>query len=208
MKDNWSGFVIDGSAKNISRLKNSYYFWKYDLNAMCAIIDRENINDLLACSGFDYDLGILSIDLDGIDYFVLSAIKHWRPRILVCEFNPIFGPTRKVSVPYDPGFQRFKHHHSGLYWGVSLSAIYAVAKQLGYELVGTNSAGHNAFFVRKEILIPPLTSITPAIAFKTPTYCDYRERDGNLGFLTFQQCQEIIRGLKVLNIESNEIETL
>ena len=118
MKNNWSGLIIDGSAKNISWLRNSYYFWKHDLKTICAFIDRENKNDLLACSDFDYDLGVLSIDLDGNDYFVLSAIKNWRPRILVCEFNPIFGPSRKLSIPYDPSFLRFKHHPSGLYWGL------------------------------------------------------------------------------------------
>jgi hypothetical protein len=65
MKDDWRGFVIDGSRQNIEKLKKSYYFWKHDLKAIPAFIDRENINELLSKSDFDCDLGILSIDVDG-----------------------------------------------------------------------------------------------------------------------------------------------
>src|SRR6266404_3901671 len=68
MKDNWSGFVIDGSSKNIKRLKNSYFYWRYDINAVEAFITKENINELLLRSAFDEDIGILSIDIDGNDY--------------------------------------------------------------------------------------------------------------------------------------------
>ena len=67
MKDNWIGFVIDSSTDNTDRLINSYFYWKYQLTAMQAFVTRENTNDLLARSGFDQDLGILSIDIDGND---------------------------------------------------------------------------------------------------------------------------------------------
>jgi hypothetical protein len=67
MKDNWIGFVIDSSTDNTDRLINSYFYWKYQLTAIQAFVTRENTNDLLARSGFDQDLGILSIDIDGND---------------------------------------------------------------------------------------------------------------------------------------------
>jgi len=152
MKDNWSGFVIDGSYKNIKRLKNSHFYWKYDINAIDAFITRENINELLLMSAFDEDVGILSIDIDGNDYHVLEAISTFRPRILICEYNAVFGGARKISVPYDPAFRRRDKHFSNLYWGASLSAITHLAEQKGYSLVGTNSAGCNAFYVRNDLL--------------------------------------------------------
>src|ERR1039457_532958 len=123
MKDNWSGFVIDGSASNISRLKQSDLYWKYDLAAVGAFITKDNINDLLAKSGFGRELGILSIDLDGNDYYVLEAIEFFSPRILICEYNAVFGPSRRISVPYDAGFVRRDKHLSCLYYGASLGAI-------------------------------------------------------------------------------------
>jgi len=208
MKDNWRGFVIDGSERNISRLVKSYYYWKYDLQAICAFVDQDNIEDLLDQSGFDHDLGILSIDLDGVDFFILSSIARFKPRILICEFNPLFGPTRKVTVPYDKEFQRFKHHYSGQYWGASLSAINDIAVGLGYGLIGTNSAGHNAFFVRDDLIGPPFHRIDPERAFNFPTYRDSRDAQGNLNFIDISARQELIKGMPVLNTETNSLELL
>jgi hypothetical protein len=208
MKDNWRGFVIDGSERNISQLVKSYYYWKYDLQAICAFVDKDNIEDLLDQSGFNHDLGILSIDLDGVDYFILSSIARFKPRILICEFNPIFGPTRKVTVPYDKRFQRFKHHYSGLYWGASLSALNDVAIELGYGLIGTNSAGHNAFFVRDDLIKPPFHRMDPVQAFNFPTYRDGRDAQGNLSFIDFSTRQKLVQGLPVLNTETKTLESL
>ena len=208
MKDNWRGFVIDGSKRNISRLEKSYYYWKYDLQSICAFVDKDNIEDLLDQSGFDHDLGILSIDLDGVDYFILSSITRFKPRILICEFNPIFGPTRKVTVPYDARFQRFVHHYSGQYWGASLSALNDVATSLGYGLIGTSSAGHNAFFVRNDLIKPPLHRIDPERAFNLPTYRDSRDTQGNLSFIEFSARQKLIQGLSVLNTDTKTLELL
>ena len=208
MKDNWRGFVIDCSERNISRLKKSYYYWKYDLQAICAFVDKDNIDDLLDQSGFDHDLGVLSIDIDGVDYFILSSITRFRPRILICEFNPIFGPTRKVTVPYNERFQRFEHHYSGQFWGASLSALNDVATSLGYGLIGTISAGHNAFFVRNDLIQPPLYRTDPEQAFNFPTYCDSRDTRGNLSFIEFSARQRLIQGLSVLNTDTKTLEVL
>ena len=66
-KDNWSGFIIDSSGKNIERANNSYWNWRHDLQVCCSFVTRDNINDLMALSGFEPDAGILSIDIDGVD---------------------------------------------------------------------------------------------------------------------------------------------
>ena len=69
MKDVWQGFVIDGSFRNIDRLMASYFYWQYPLSAKAAFVTCENVSELLAESGFDRDIGILSVDIDGVDYF-------------------------------------------------------------------------------------------------------------------------------------------
>ena len=150
MKDGWRGFVIDGSEAKIKRLRRSYFFWKHELNAVAAHITRENIDGLLARSEFDRDVGVLSIDLDGNDYYVLEAIGRFEPRILICEYNAVFGPVRKIAVPYRADFDRSRAHYSNLYWGASLAAMTYLAESKGYVLVGTNSAGNNAFYVRRD----------------------------------------------------------
>ena len=207
-KDNWKGFVIDGSSKNISRLKNSHFYWKHQLEADCAHITRDNINELLERSGFDYDLGILSIDIDGMDYFVFEAISSYKPRILVCEFNPVFGATRKITVPYKSDFDRTKAHHSNLYWGASLAAITSLAKDRGYCLVGTNSAGQNAFFVRQDLVNEHLIVMTPEDAFTPSNFRESRDNRGSLNFLSAEERDNEVSGLPVQNVETGELEIL
>ncbi|MBT8534603.1 hypothetical protein G6725_01090 [Polynucleobacter paneuropaeus] len=151
-KDNWNGFVIDGSSQNIERLRKSYFYWKHSINALCSFITRENIEELLSTSGFDKDIGLLSVDIDGVDYFVLEKLAAWTPRVLIVEFNAIFGMNRAVSVPYSSTFMRSNMHYSNLYYGASLPAFIHLANNMNMALVGVNSAGSNAFFVRRDLL--------------------------------------------------------
>jgi hypothetical protein len=206
MKDDWQGFVIDGSKRNIEKLKKSYYFWKHDLKAIDAFIDRENINDLLSKSAFDGDLGILSIDVDGNDYYIFEAIKNFQPRIIICEFNSLFGASRKISVPYDPHFVRSSAHFSNLYAGASLGAISCLAEKKGYALVGTNSSSNNAFFVRKDLLNNRLGALTPQIAFSASNFREARNKNADLSWLTYDERVNLLKGMPVFNIENYSCE--
>jgi hypothetical protein len=207
MKDNWSGYVIDASASNIAILKNSYFYWKHYIDAVDAFITKDNINDLLAKSGFDEDLGILSIDIDGNDYFILEAINTVRPRILICEYNAVFG-ARKISVPYEPDFSRTRKHYSNLYWGASLSAMTLLANRKGYSLVGTNSSGCNAFFVRDDLLNEKVKVLTAEQAFLPSKIRQSRDKQGNLSCLAGDDRLNAIRGLCVVNVETEAAEEL
>jgi hypothetical protein len=208
MKDNWSGFVIDGSASNIKRLKESYFYWKYELAALDSFITRENINDLLAKSGFGEHLGILSIDLDGNDYYVLEAIRFFKPRILICEYNAVFGAERKISVPYDAGFAQDAKHYSHLYFGASLGAVTHVAKNKGYSLVGTNTAGANAFFVRDDLLNGQLEVLCVEKAFSMSKFRSSRDEAGGLSYVSGNDRIALIKGLPVFNVVTNLVEAL
>jgi hypothetical protein len=207
-KDYWRGFVIDGSSANIKKIRKAAFHWRHGLAARHATITRENINALLAESGFDHDLGLLSIDLDGNDWFVLEAIEAWRPRILVCEYNALFGPGRKITVPYDPGFQRTRAHPSNLYWGASIAALAELAGRKGYLLVGGNAAGNNAFFVRRDLMNDRLETLTPAEAWASPCFRESRDEQGRLTHLSPEEGSALIVGLPVLNIETGQIEPL
>lgn len=208
MKDNWSGFVIDGSSENIARLKKSYFFWKHQLGAMDAFITKENINALLAKSGFSEDLGILSIDLDGNDYFILEPINFFKPRILICEYNAVFGAIRKISVPYDPHFFRTDKHYSNLYFGASLAAISYLADKKGYSLVGTNTTGCNAFFVRNDLLNDKLEVLIAQQAYFPAKSRESRDNQGRLTYMTGDDGLKLIKGLPVFNVETNVMEEL
>lgn len=208
MKDDWRGFVIDGSKANIERLRRTDFFWKHELQAATAFITRDNINDLIRASRFEPDVGLLSIDIDGNDYYVLEAIQVIRPRILICEYNAVFGPERLISVPYRDDFQRSRAHHSNLYWGASLPAITYLANRKGYSLVGTNSAGNNAFFVRNDLVNGRMQVLTARAAYRVSNFRESRDAHGSLTFASGEERLRIIKGLPVVNVENNSVETL
>ena len=149
--DHWRGLIMDGSASAMAGVRASSLAWRHHLTAVDVWVTAENINQLLSDNGCSGDIGLLSIDVDGVDYWIWKAIEVVQPRIVVCEYNALFGPTAEVTVPYDPAFSRSAAHHSWLFFGASLGALARLAEAKGYQLVGVNAAGNNAFFVRKDV---------------------------------------------------------
>ena len=150
--DNWRGLIIDGGTTHQEFLRATNLGWRHHVDAVTAFIDRENINPLIRSAGIEGDIGLLSVDIDGNDYWVLEAINVVSPRILVTEYNSVFGSEAAITVPYKPDFVRGDAHPSWLYWGASLPALAHLANAKGYALVGGNRAGNNAFFVRRDVL--------------------------------------------------------
>lgn len=147
---NWTGLVMDGSEGHMDHVRSTATYWRNDLQAHAAFITAENINDLLRANGFHGPLGILSIDLDGNDYWILKALRDVTADILIVECNPVFGDRHAVTTIYDPAFERFRAHHSGQLFGASIAALRELAGSRGYEFLGTCRNGLNAFFVRRE----------------------------------------------------------
>ena len=132
IKDNWSGLVLDGSEADIDFIKQDPIYWRYNLKAICAFITRENINGLLRDNGLTGEIGLLSVDIDGNDYWVWEQIDVVQPAIVIVEYNSRFGSQRAVTVPYDPAFVREKAHFSCAYYGASLPALVALGRRKGY----------------------------------------------------------------------------
>jgi hypothetical protein len=180
---NWSGLVFDSSEENIAAIRRDDVYWQHNLKAAAAFITRDNINELLARHGSQGDIGLLSIDIDGNDYWVWQAIEAVSPRIVVIEYNSRLGPERAVTVPYQADFDRAQAHYSMLYYGASLSALWKLGRDKGYELVCCNSAGNNAFFVRRDVLPPTLKPATAQSAFVRAQFRESRGRTGQLDYL-------------------------
>jgi hypothetical protein len=184
MKDQWHGYVIDGAPANMQRLRSSYFYWQSSLNCKASFITRENVAGLLDESGFDKSLGILSVDIDGVDYHVLEALAAWQPAILIVEYNEVFGWGRPVSVPYDPAFVRKQKHWSNQYYGANLPAFLYLANQRGYALVGTNGVSSNAFFVRRELLNERVQEVDISACIRQAHFRESRGARGELTFLS------------------------
>jgi hypothetical protein len=198
--DNWSGLVIDGSPQNIFSIKGDPLYWRYNLKAECAFINKDNINSLITKNGLQGDIGILSIDIDGNDYWVWDAINCINPRIVICEYNALFGDKAKVTIPYAEDFVYEKAHFSTLYWGASLSAFNYLAEKRGYSLVGANTNGNNIFFVRNDLL-GSLAKLSPEQAFVSSSFRTSRDPQGNLTFLDLNEGAKLIAELPLYEID-------
>jgi hypothetical protein len=209
MTNNWSGFILDGSQKNVDYIKNQIWYWKYDLRAECAFITKENINSLLKAADFK-DLGILHIDIDGNDYHILEEIDltDLNPSLIISEYNSVFGSERSISIPYVADFDRTKAHHSNLYFGASLTAINSLCNQRGYSLIASNSAGNNAYFLRNDLLNDKVREKTIEEVFVISKFKESRNINGELTYIRGTERLELIRGLPVINTISATIEEL
>lgn len=209
MNNNWSGFIMDGSADAMKWIETQLWFWRYSLTHKAVFIDKDNINELLKNTGFS-NIGILHIDLDGNDYYILKEIdlSILNPAIIILEYNSVFGNDRSITVPYDKSFIRAKAHFSNLFFGASLPALNSLALKKGYSLIGCNLAGNNAYFVRKDLLNDKVKEIPLAKAYKESKFRESRNKDFTHSYITGKDRLEHIRGLEVVNTETNQLEKL
>ena len=122
------------------------------INLHREFITAENIEALLAKYGVPLEPDLLSIDLDGNDYWVWKAITRYRPRVIVCEYNAALGPNAAKTVPYDP----HRRWDGSSYHGASLRALHNLARQRDYSLVHCEAHGVNCFFIRDDVIGVPL----------------------------------------------------
>jgi hypothetical protein len=199
----WSGLVIDGSEKHIQRIKESNLYWRYNLKAHASFITRENINTLISSNGITGEIGILSVDIDGNDYWVWNDITVVQAAIVIAEYNSLFGPSATISVPYKADFVRNQDGKPNTYYGASIAALTYLANKKGYELVYGNRAGNNLFFVRKD-LIGNLRALTPEEAYAVAPFRESRDANGNLTFPDFQTAQQELYAHTVIDVRSNK----
>ena len=200
----WRGLVMDGSATHMAGLRQDALYWRYDLTAVAAFITAENINRLITENGFAGELGILSVDIDGNDYWVLEAIDCVDPAIIMCEINGVFGDLKAFTVPYRPYFQRMDGHYSGQYFGCSLAAAKLLCRRKGYTFVGTNTNGVNAFFVRDDLAGAVVESLREARAWP-PRHRDSRDLRGELDFVRGLGRYELVADMPVVDIPSGRL---
>jgi len=151
----WHGLLVDGNADHVAQGRR--FFERHPNTAtfppvyMHSWVTRENVNDLVGGAGFTGEIDLLSLDMDGMDYWIWDALNVVQPRVIILEYQDILGPDRSVTVPYEPNFYAYKYPTTnGMpnYCGASLRAFTKLATKKGHRLVGCNSFGYNAIFVR------------------------------------------------------------
>lgn len=159
----WSGFYIEADAARFSALERSYA--GYPVRALNAKVTRENVVSLFESLGVPKEPDLLSIDIDGNDYWVWEALGAYRPAVTIVEFNLAYPPPAKWVMAYDPAFAWDDTSH----FGASLSSLTDLGKRLGYALLGIDCNVVNAFFIRGDLLAASgLPETTPEAVFHFP----------------------------------------
>ena len=150
----WKAWLIDGSDLNVFDAKIIYekQIDDGDVFIQNRWVTRENIDEIIQETRIPRNIDILSIDIDGNDYWVWDSISTVKPRVVIIEYNASFGPDKSITVPYDPEFERFKKHNSGYYHGASLNALEKLGHKKGYSLICCDSSGSNAIFIKDEVI--------------------------------------------------------
>jgi hypothetical protein len=207
VNDNWRGLVVDANGAQVAKIRESDLSWRHDLTAVHAFLTRENLNDVIAAAGFAGAIGLLSIDVDGNDYWLWEALSAVQPAIVVAEYNSLFGPDRCLAVPYRADFHRTRAHSSNLYWGCSLRALCALGERRGYVFAGCNRAGNNAYFVATAHA-GAIRTHTAGSGFVAARFRQARDERGRLTYASGAQQLRLIEDLPVLDLESARVAPL
>jgi len=162
----WSAVLLEASEADAAAAASRYAALAGGrVRVEHALVEPHNVNELLrgkVAPVFD----VLSVDIDGNDYWVLKALDAVRPRVVVVEYNASFGPERSVTIPYTAGFDRYRAHPSGYYHGASVAALARLGERKGYVLAGCDSRGVNAFLVDADAASAAgIAAVSPIEAF-------------------------------------------
>lgn len=146
------GLIIDPYPHLKKRINTFLRLWKNKLSIYNDFIDSENILDVLKDYSFKDNIDLFSLDIDGIDFWVLKEIPPGISKIFVVEYNPFFGSKKEITTPNIKKFERYKYHETGFCWGASLKAIINLMNIKGYIFIGSNRLNCNAFFVNKNLI--------------------------------------------------------
>ena len=204
---NWDGFIIEADKSSVKDIKSQRVYWKHNLIVENQFVDQNNINTIIKRINIPKKLGLLSLDIDGIDYWVLKKLSVLEPSIVICEYNSLFGQKKAITVPYKKNYVRSNEHYSNLFYGASIKAFIDLLKKRNYFFIGTNSAGNNAFFVSQNIWKKAKKLIYEKKIFISK-FRESRNSKGELTFLNKKKSLEMIKNKIVIDLKNNQKKKL
>jgi hypothetical protein len=204
--------AVDGRSDLASTIRSLGLEWKTTVMALEQWITPDNVGDICSrARNFMGGIDILSLDIDGNDYWVAQALDLTSVSVIVVEYNAIFGSSVAVTVPRNDNFDRTQAHSSWLYFGASLRAFVDLFARRGFDLVGTNRVSTNAFFVRRDeaalmdFPLPDPESLAPYVDLRIR---ESRDLNGALNYLRGDARSEAIQDLALVDLDTNEPSTL
>ncbi|SRR6266446_5753006 len=171
----WWGYLFDGNEHSVQAGRQFFSACPDTFlappNYTHAWITAENVNDEIAKSGVSGPIDLLSLDMDGMDYWVWKAINIVQPQVVVCETHNQIPADKALTVPYNPAFQ----YESEDFRSASLAAMNKLAMEKGYRLIGTHRYGFNAFFMKNGVGEEFFPAVEPAACLNDPVSQRLRE---------------------------------
>ena len=144
IKEN-NGYIIDADSENIKIGK-----WLFNkINFICEFINLENIDQIIR--KINKKIDILSLDIDGNDYYIMKKLFILNPSLIICEYNPAYH-LRPICSIYKKDFDRTKEQDQWLYYGCSIKGWEILMKKNGYLPVAISDSGVNVFFVKESLI--------------------------------------------------------
>lgn len=198
--DNFSGVVIDCDVDKLNTIRKSNIMWQQDIEVIEAFVGKYNAISSIP-ERFRNNIGILSIDIDSVDYHVLSELIEIQPQVVICEINNIFG-LRPISVPYSDRFDRMKMHFSGQYYGASCIAFNILLSKNGYSFFAFNDKFSNAIFIRNDLINSSVFRHDIKREWQITTLKEGRLPNGKLSYVDQTAAFELIKDLPYEIIDS------
>ena len=201
------GLIIDIIDNFQKRVEKNIRLWKGNLKILNRKIDSGNILSTLKEFNFFDNIDLFSIDVDGIDYWILEKMPKKFCKLIVAEYNPYFGSNLEISVPNDKNFDRSKYHHSNLCFGASLKSIINLLDRKGFVFLGTNLFKNNAFFVNsdfKDNLFLEIPNNNELNSFTNASFRESRDINNKLNFIDPKDILNEIKKCKVVDLSSSE----
>ncbi len=200
------GIIVDLIKNLKEKVSKNVSIWRGNLEIIEKKVNSKNINDLF--QKIDFQLDIVSIDIDGVDYWVIKNLKPKISKIFILEYNAVFGSNLEISIPDQDNFDRTKAHYSNLYYGASLKAYVNLMKKKGFYFLGVNKLRNNAFFINEDFLKEKFFPEIENISFEDSTdanFSESRNAKGELSYLKNEKKLSEIKDCEVINIQTNSI---
>ena len=198
------GLIIDNFL-DLKYLEEDLDKWKGRIKLIKEWVDSENINLILKNNNFFKDLDIFSLDIDGVDYWVIDSLPGKISKIFIAEYNPFFGPDLEITVPNIKNFNRTNYHYSNLCFGMSLKALINIMKKKGYVFLGVNNLKNNAFFVIEDLAFyfKKIINSLNSDNLKLYTDCKFmesRDKNNRLQYLSKNQKFDLLKETEVQDL--------
>jgi len=199
------GLIVDLVNNFKDKVSINVNLWRGNLNVVERKVTSQNINSLLK-EYFPHPIDLFSIDIDGIDYWIIKELREKISKIFILEYNSIFGSEIEISVPNINNFSRKEYHYSNLCFGASIKAYVKLMDQKGYYLLGVNRLRNNAFFINKDY---PKLNFFPRIKeidekeMTNLNFSESRDQNGHLSYLDKNEGLKQILDCDIVDLSNN-----